>query len=155
MNKLFLFITACIIAVFSCNHAVKTYQNNLGISPAELAQMDFVNYSQIEWGDTVFNIGKIRKGDSAIIKFRFRNTGEKALFIINVRPSCGCTVADYPKNSIMPGMGGEVKVKFDSRSQYGFIQKTIAVISNTSNAQIHTLKFWGEVTDSTYGLDVR
>jgi hypothetical protein len=148
MNK----ILAClVIAGFfnsGCHNTVNTYENNLGIDPGVLAQIDTANYTKIEWEDTVKNFGIVKEEDSVFIKFRFKNTGDKALFLTKVQPSCGCTVANYSRQAILPGKGGEVTAIFDSRDHPGLIHKTITVTTNTSNGTNRLLSFTGEVRNS-------
>ena len=51
----------------------------------------------VEWIDlTTYDFGDILKGTPVEANFRFRNTGDEALIIDNVRPSCGCTTPDWP-----------------------------------------------------------
>jgi hypothetical protein len=140
-----------VILLFACqnNSAVNPYANNLDIPPAVVAALDTPNYTKIAWQDTVQDFGTIKQGESVIIKYPFKNTGDKPLFISEVQPSCGCTVTDYPKDIIMPGKGGELKATFSSFGVNGSMYKTIKVTTNTSNGIFHVLKFSGQVTDSS------
>jgi Protein of unknown function (DUF1573) len=121
------------------------YENKLGIKPASLAQIDTVNYTTIQWIKPVVNFGVLKEGDSAVIKFRFKNTGENPLFISAVRPSCGCSIPHYPEEAIMPDEENELTVTFNSRGQRGAIHKTINVTTNTANGVSHLLTFEGRV----------
>lgn len=139
-------IIFCLTIMISCQHTnTHPYENELGIRPANLAQIDTANYTTIEWINTVKDIGAVAEGDSILIKFKFRNTGVHPLFISGVRPSCGCTVAQYPINAIMPGEASELAVSFDTLGQAGNVHKTIIVTSNTSNGVKHLLSFNGQV----------
>jgi hypothetical protein len=145
-------LIACLIIIVSflsaCRNTVNTYENDLGIKPSVIAAIDTPNYTKIEWVDTAVNFGILKEGDSVFVKFRFKNTGDKALFLTEVEPSCGCTVADYPKHAILPGEGGELTATFNSRGHPGFTHKTIIVTTNTSNRIKQLLLFTGEVKDS-------
>ena len=132
----------------ACHNRVNTYENNLGIEPSVIAQIDTPNYTTIKWEDTLQNFGMAKAGDSIFVNFRFKNTGNKALFISEVYPSCGCTVADYPRQAIMPGESGELKATFNSHGIKGFVHKDITVTTNTSNKLKQLLLFTGEVRDS-------
>ncbi len=121
------------------------YENKLGIEPTVMAQMDTANYTEITWLDTLINIGSIRTTDTAKISFRFKNTGNKPLFVISVQPACGCTVADYSKEPVWVGKEGIINGVFKWNGQTGAIRKTIGVRTNTSNGAWHTLSFYGEV----------
>ena len=85
----------------------------------------------IQWLDSTFNKGTITEGEKLEIVYRFKNTGEKPLIIKDVRPSCGCTVAEKPMEPIAPGEEGSIKAVFDSQNKPGPSHKTITVISNT------------------------
>lgn len=121
------------------------YENNLGIKPATLAQIDSINYTTIKWIDPVKNFGIIKYGDSVLIKFRFKNTGIHPLFLSAVQPSCGCTVPHYPSEAIMPGKENVLTVNFNSIGQADNIYKTILVTTNTSNGVKHMLTIKGRV----------
>jgi len=128
------------------NHSLHSpYQNDFGINPATLAQIDSINYTTIEWINPVKNFGVIKKGDSVLIKFRFKNTGVHPLFLSAVRPSCGCTVPHYPGEAIMPGEENELIVNFYSVGQADTIYKTILVTSNTFNGVKHMLTIKGRI----------
>ena len=148
MSKLIIGLVPVIFFLNACHNTINTYKNNLGIKPGVIAQIDTANYTTIEWEDTVRNFGIIREGDKVFIKFSFKNTGSKALFLTTVQPSCGCTVADFSRNAVLPGKGGEVIANFNSKDHPGYIHKTIMVTTNTSNRVNHLLSFIGQVKDS-------
>ena len=89
----------------------------------------------IQWLDSAQNYGKINEGQKLAISFRFRNSGNKPLIIESVQPTCGCTVADYPKEPIAPGAEGEITGSFDSNGREGLQRKHITVRTNTDPAQ--------------------
>lgn len=129
----------------ACKNKINTYQNKYGINPSSLAGIDTANYTKIQWEDTLKNFGIIKEGDSVLIKFKFKNTGETVLYILEVLPACGCTVADYPRNAIMPGEGGDIIATFNTIGQTGNVTKNIMVKTNTSNKILQKLEFTGEV----------
>jgi hypothetical protein len=151
MIRRFVSFFGVVIILFACqdNKEVNPYVNDLNIPPAVVAQLDTPNYTKIAWQDSVQDFGTIRQGESVTITYEFKNTGDKPLFISEVRPSCGCTVTDYPHEIIMPGKGGELNATFNSFGVYGLMHKTIQVTSNTSNGNTHVLKFSGQVADSS------
>lgn len=99
--------------------------------------------ASIEWNETTMDFGKIPFNKPIIVVFKFRNPGMIPLLISNVKPSCGCTVADYPKQPIPSGGEGSISVTFDAKSS-GYFSKTITVHSNTA-AGITNLFIKGEV----------
>lgn len=119
------FILACIISCKSKSE--KDFEN------AQKVVKDSANYTTVQWIDSIVNFGSINKGETISIKFRCKNTGTKPLILASVRPGCGCTVADYTKEPILPGTEGLITASFDSNKTgaTGEVDKTIIVSSNT------------------------
>ena len=86
----------------------------------------------IQWIDSVRNFGRIQEGQKVALSFRLKNTGDKPLVIESVKPACGCTVADYPKQPLKPGEEGEITGEFDSQGREGQQHKEITVTTNTT-----------------------
>lgn len=145
MNQHVKTILYCIIFFAACKNKINTYQNKFGINPASLAGIDTINYTKIQWKDTLKNFGIIKEGDSVVLKFKFKNTGETVLYILEVIPGCGCTITEYPRNAIMPGEGGEIIATFNTISYHGKVTKNLMVKTNTKNKIIQKLEFSGEV----------
>ena len=107
---------------------------------------DTATYTTISWKDTIINFGTINMGEKTSILFEFTNTGNHPLYLTEVKPGCGCTVADYTKSAILPGAKGNVTASFDSnKSHPGTVAKNIFVTSNSINGITHTLTFNGEI----------
>jgi len=103
--------------------------------------VDSSKFTTIEWIEQSKEYGKITEGQKLEVSFRFKNTGDKPLIIESVRPSCGCTVADPPKEPIAPGAEGEIKGSFNSEGKEGEQHKTLFVTANTKGGQTHDLTF--------------
>jgi len=88
----------------------------------------------IQWIDSVRNLGKINEGQKLAVSFRFRNSGTNPLVIESVQPSCGCTVADFPKEPIAPNKEGEIAATFDSEGREGLQHKELTVRANTGGS---------------------
>lgn len=101
--------------------------------------------AKIEFKETTIDYGTIEKGANGIRTFEFTNTGDAPLIISNVTSSCGCTVPKKPENPILPGMTGEIEVKYDTKRVMP-IRKTITVLSNAETPTV-ALKIKGEVID--------
>jgi len=111
------------------------------------AQKDTANFTTIHWIDSLKDFGTAKMGDKVKIAYSFENTGNKPLFITEVRPTCGCTVADYTKTAVMPGKKGNVTAEFDTNHGVpGSVRKSIVVSSNTTNDTHFVLGFTGKVT---------
>lgn len=79
---------------------------------------DPATYTRVQWVDSIKDFGSINMGDSIQITFTCRNVGEKPLFLTQVKPSCGCTVASYSKEAILPGQAGFVTGTFNSNRSH-------------------------------------
>lgn len=114
----------------------------------QLAAADTANYTQVQWLDSVVNFGAIKMGEKINIRFRVKNTGTKPLFLTDVHPVCGCTVADYTKEAIAPGAEGVVVGAFDSKlSHVGTVRKSILATTNSQNGINHNLIFTGVINE--------
>ena len=81
------------------------------------------------------DFGTLLQGEVVSYSFHFTNTGNAPLLISTVNSSCGCTVGSYPREPIAPGKQGSIKVSYDSKSHYGFQNRTLTVMSNTMPAK--------------------
>ena len=101
--------------------------------------------AKIVFKSETIDYGEIQKGADGIRVFEFTNTGNAPLVISDVKSSCGCTVPEKPKDPIMPGATGEIKVKYDTNRK-GPIRKTITVYSN-ADEPVKAIKIKGTVLD--------
>lgn len=79
--------------------------------------------------DPIQDAGTVRKGELIERTFKIRNEGDEPLRILEVKPSCGCTVADYDR-TIRPGAVGTVKAAVKSAGFDGPIAKSVTVRTN-------------------------
>ncbi|WP_390886637.1 DUF1573 domain-containing protein [Lacinutrix neustonica] len=115
----------------------------IGLMSFSVSAQDKV--AKIEFKETTIDYGTIEKGANGVRTFEFKNTGDAPLIISNVSSSCGCTVPKKPENPILPGMTGEIEVKYDTKRVMP-IRKTITVLSNAETPTV-ALKIKGEVID--------
>ncbi len=71
----------------------------------------------------------VPKGEVLVHAFEIKNEGTANLEITDVRPACGCTVANFDK-VIAPGATGLVKARVKTDHFAGPIAKSIAVFTN-------------------------
>jgi len=105
------------------------------------------NVAEIKFESETIDYGTIEKGADGVRVFKFTNTGTAPLIISKVKSSCGCTVPKKPEDPIMPGMTGEIEVKYDTNRVMP-IRKTITVTSNATTPTI-ALKIKGLVVDAS------
>jgi hypothetical protein len=82
---------------------------------------------------TTHDFGDIYQGDVVEQVFKFTNTGNQPLIITDIKTSCGCTTPEWPRNPIMPGGKGEIKVGFNSTGKSNKQTKNLPIISNAVN----------------------
>ena len=98
----------------------------------------------ITFTSLVYDYGTIDVGSPGNSVFRFTNTMKKPLVISNVKPSCGCTAANWTKKPILPGKTGVIRLHYNTKIP-GTFNKTITVTSNAKNATV-ILRIKGNVT---------
>ena len=148
MKRILFFICIALILVVSCKS--KTDSISILHFKDDVHQIDTANYTVIQWIDSIKNFGTVVKGEKVKVDFRFKNVGDKPLYLSAVRPSCGCTVADYTKGAILPNQEGAIKAEFDSNHGFpGHIHKSINVTSNSKIKPIYNVVFEGEVKEKT------
>jgi len=140
MKKLFIY--ASLLLGVACNNADST---TASVNSNQASSVDSMQVTSIEWIEPKKNLGKITEGQVLQIQFKFKNTGDKPLIIKSVAPSCGCTVADFPKQPIQPGKEGTIIASFDSKGRLDLQKKELYVEANTKGTTSHTLHFELEV----------
>ncbi|HYE54639.1 MAG TPA: DUF1573 domain-containing protein [Chitinophagaceae bacterium] len=145
MKRIFLLFASAAI-IWSCQNQAQDKQADVADADQYAnAMTDTANFTTIQWLDSARDMGKIKEGEKVEIAFRFRNAGNKPLIIKNVTPSCGCTVADFPKQPLKPGEEGVIKGVFDSNGRPGVNNKIMTVSANTTGVQNHTISFMVDV----------
>lgn len=90
------------------------------------------NYAEITFDRVFHDFGMVSEGEIVKTIFKFTNTSENDLYIVDAMGSCGCTVPKYPKNvPIKPGGTGEIEVNFDTNGRPDLQQKMVKVSANT------------------------
>ncbi len=101
---------------------------------------------KIKFSETTYNFGTVEEGVYAKHSFKFYNVGDKPLLLKNVKPGCGCTASDWPREPIMPGDSAIITAKFNSRGYAGrSFHKSIAVTTNLAQNNIRVLYIKGFV----------
>lgn len=99
--------------------------------------------ADIKLDKLVHDYGNLKQGDNGECVFKFTNNGKEPLVITNCVGSCGCTVPQCPKEPILPGKAGEIKVKYDTQ-RIGGIYKTVTINSNAKSG-VMTLTIKGNI----------
>lgn len=96
--------------------------------------------------DTLHNFGQMHEGEVAGYEFAFSNKGKTPLIISSASGSCGCTVAAYPHDPILPGQSATMKVTFSSAGKKGHQEKSVTIQANTVR-NIHMLYIQADVEE--------
>ncbi|MCO5936441.1 MULTISPECIES: DUF1573 domain-containing protein [Mucilaginibacter] len=113
----------------------------LGFAFNASAQTD--TKAEFKFNEEKHDFGKIAQGTPVTTVFEFTNVGKEPLILTEVKPTCGCTIADYTKTPVLAGAKGSIKITYNAAVASAF-NKTIVV---TSNAKTPTkyLNIVGEV----------
>lgn len=99
--------------------------------------------STVSWKAEMIEVGEIPQNKPKSIEFEFKNTGKTDIIITNVKPSCGCTAADYTKTPIRPGATGKVTATYNAANK-GAFTKNVTVTTNAEETP-KSLTFKGTV----------
>ena len=126
-----------VLAVFSftsCkeNAADKVKEENV----AAAADRDAVagKFPVMTFEETSFDFGTIDQGTAVEHIFKFKNTGEAPLVIVDAKSSCGCTVPSYTDKPVAPGETGELLVKYNGSGK-NQVSKTVTITANTEKGK--------------------
>lgn len=116
-------------------------------APAEDFAPDNPSGPRLTMESMTFEAGKIPAGSTLSHSFSIRNDGDQPLIIEQVRPGCGCTVAEFERE-LAPGESGVIDVSMEIYEQWAGSQlrKTVWVISNDPLHRQVRLIISGEVT---------
>lgn len=100
--------------------------------------------SSIKFQEKTHDFGYVLEGIQASHTFKFENNGEDTLLLSEVRPSCGCTTPNWPRQGIVSGDNSEIHVSYNSQGRVGTFDKSIHVASNAKEGDLD-LKIKGVV----------
>ncbi|GCD77977.1 hypothetical protein JCM31826_14590 [Thermaurantimonas aggregans] len=139
--RIFFLLSLAISTAISCDSASSKIKKS-GTVTTDVVTADDQPVFQFESEEHDFGI--IEEGTVVTHEFVFTNAGKAPLVITSAQGSCGCTVPEYPRDPVMPGKKGVIKVSFDSSNRAGRQDKTVTLIANTvPNTKI--LKITSEV----------
>jgi hypothetical protein len=90
--------------------------------------------AEFKFNEEKHDFGKIPQGTPVTTIFEFTNIGQEPLILADVKPTCGCTIADYTKTPVKSGDKGLIKITYNAAAAYPF-NKTIVVTSNAKTPQ--------------------
>ncbi len=132
MKKSIIICLAIIALVFvSCkeNASSKIKDSNIETAKARDSKIS-LGSPIIEFDTKEYDFGEIIEGEIIEGVFTITNMGKVDLILTEVKPSCGCTTPEWPKEAIKPGESGEIKFLFNSKGRKGKQNKSITIRSN-------------------------
>lgn len=115
--------------------------------------------SKIQLSPATYDFGVMKEvAGSKTGRVYVRNLGPDATFIRQVRPSCGCTDADFQQGEIAPGDSAWVSFTYNPAGRPGRFEKTVRVIygDDSQKALINicgTVLGTPETLDKLYPID--
>jgi hypothetical protein len=100
--------------------------------------VEFITPNLIDFGD-------IREGELLHGKIQFVNRGDEQVVVDRVQPSCGCTVADLPRNEYAPGDTATISFTWNTTHFSGMVRKTIHVYFKDSDIPNEMVSFQARV----------
>lgn len=102
-----------------------------------------ITTNPLAWKSEMVEVGDIPQGIPKLIEFELRNNGTTPVIITSANSSCGCTIADYQKEPILPGKTALVTAKYNAAA-LGAFTKTITVTTSVDES-MKVLTFKGNV----------
>ena len=141
-----------ILAIVALSFAACRNANNSTLETSTVSVGDTVSKvvspdaAVITFERDIYDFAKIEQGEKVQHEFKFKNTGKSPLIISNATATCGCTVPEIPKEPILPGKEGVIKVVFSSEGKMGMQDKVVTITSN-ANPNVNTVHLVGEVLE--------
>jgi hypothetical protein len=95
---------------------------NSAVAPAQTAEFSF--------SKKILKFESIREGTALSFEYPFTNIGSVPLIISDYHVQCSCTRVTYPKEPVLPGESGMIRVEFDSAGKIGWQYRTILLYAN-------------------------
>ena len=104
--------------------------------------------AEVTWVETTHDFGTILESEGRVTcSLRLVNTGDSALTIIRVRPTCGCTAGDFPHEPIAPGDTAAITLTYYTAGRPGYFDKDVYVYTNAHPSK-SIVSITGEVIGS-------
>lgn len=118
---------------------------------ATIALTGFIANARIEWLERDHDFGLMKEIAGPKTGFsRFVNIGSDTISIFNVRPSCGCTSADWSREPLAPGDTAVVSYTYDPTMRPGKFDKSVKV--QLSDGTRHAIRITGNVLGTPESL---
>ena len=97
-----------------------------------------IKFGRVEFVDTVHHFDDISLGNPIdSFDFKFVNTSDRLIVVLDVKTSCHCTTAKYPHAPVEPGDTSYIRVIYDGTGRKPeYFYKTTTVYTSATNELI-------------------
>lgn len=81
------------------------------------------------------------------LDIKFSNTGNEPLILSGVRACCGTRVTEWPREPIMPGEEGVIKIEFRLAPRAQRISRTVTASYNNAQQPTVIYRILGQIVD--------
>jgi len=106
--------------------------------------------AELTWENPSQEFQRQPQDKDLVVNFAFRNDGKTPVTITKTNSSCGCTTAELPKKTYLPGERGNLTAKFTFGGRSGLQSKSISVV--TDDQQTAQLVFKCLILDEPVAL---
>ncbi len=122
--------------VISCNENAVKKIDKKNLESAKVRDNEIrLGGPRLSFDKTEHDFGVLNEGDIVETVFSFTNSGKSELIITSAKSSCGCTIPEWPKEPILPGESGKIKVKFNTRGKPNKQKKQVTLRTNTDSGK--------------------
>jgi len=90
----------------------------------------------LTFNEEAWEFGEVSEGPDVTHEFKLKNSGSAPVSIKNASAGCGCTVANWPHEPILPGATASISVTFHTKGRPGAFTKMVTVTSDADRATI-------------------
>ncbi len=130
-----------LIALLFCGLSLMSFSSTENV-PSLMSIQSSNGPVLVKWKTESVNLGEIAQGKPVTIEFEFTNASEAPVIVTNAQASCGCTVADYPKEPILPGKSAKITATYNAAAK-GVFTKNVTVYIQDEDPKV--LSFNGTV----------
>ena len=107
----------------------------------------------LQFQEKIHDFGEVTEAEGAVAyDFVFTNISSRAVKIVSVNASCGCTTPDWTREAVAVGKTGYIRVSFDPAGKPGYFNKSLTVVTDVQPAPV-TLQIKGHVTSGQVVLE--
>jgi len=146
MKKLILMVAAiATIGFTSCKDGATAKIEEANLTAAAENKEVAGDFPVMTFTEVEYDFGTVDEGTVVEHEYKFKNTGNAPLIVVNAKGSCGCTVPTWSKEPIAPGAEGSMLVKFNTNGKPNAQTKTVTIKANTEKGT-ESIRIKGFVT---------